>query len=439
MTVDYSAGEWSLACAAGGWGVFAPEVSVVTVARAWRALRSGTGFGGVLEALVGDFGTSFTALPPFAVVIVGPAGEAQIVVRGSTQVGVVSGGEHQTVSGAGVTTWQERIVQDVDSITWNSIGSAEPRPLVDGVVTAGAVRWGVADAVAPIAAEPTLPDRVMGSSVELTAADEPVDPPIDAAPSELEPQHSFPAQSISIDVPAPPREDASEEPVRAAPVLPDATAVYLSETQAELSDHTTTYDDLVFGETRMSSVEDAAVRAAPGEDALLISGIPAQPARARQADSDPQSEGSPGLGDHDGETISATQLAALRAQLATGARPTPSTPVAAAAMMTVSDGQRVALDRSVVVGRKPRAVRASGTVPHLVEVASPQQDISRSHVELRVEGRDIVAVDLDTTNGTRLLRVGSDPVRLQPGDPTLLVVGDRLDLGDGVTLEFEGI
>jgi hypothetical protein len=60
-------------------------------------------------------------------------------------------------------------------------------------------------------------------------------------------------------------------------------------------------------------------------------------------------------------------------------------------------------------------------------------------VELRVVGQDLLAVDLNTTNGTRLLRPGLDPVRLQPGDPTILMDGDRLDLGDGVELRFEGL
>ncbi|NLA35317.1 MAG: FHA domain-containing protein [Actinobacteria bacterium] len=72
-------------------------------------------------------------------------------------------------------------------------------------------------------------------------------------------------------------------------------------------------------------------------------------------------------------------------------------------------------------------------------VASPSGHISRSHVEIRVEGADVLAVDLNATNGTRLLRLGADPVRLHPGESTLLVSGDRLDLGDDVILTFEGI
>jgi len=106
----------------------------------------------------------------------------------------------------------------------------------------------------------------------------------------------------------------------------------------------------------------------------------------------------------------------------------------------VSTGQVLPLDRTVVIGRRPRSTRVSGTdLPHLVAVDSPQQDISRSHVELRVEGESIVATDLRTTNGTTLLRSGADPVRLHPGEGTVVVPGDVLDLGDGITVAIEGL
>ena len=106
----------------------------------------------------------------------------------------------------------------------------------------------------------------------------------------------------------------------------------------------------------------------------------------------------------------------------------------------MSTGQVVPLDRTVVIGRRPRSTRVTGTdLPHLVAVDSPQQDISRSHVELRVEGDSIVATDLRTTNGTMLLRAGADPMRLHPGEGTVVVPGDVLDLGDGITVAVEDL
>ncbi|MGE9364180.1 hypothetical protein [Isoptericola nanjingensis] len=115
-------------------------------------------------------------------------------------------------------------------------------------------------------------------------------------------------------------------------------------------------------------------------------------------------------------------------------------PRPALGVMGVSGGPRVTLDRPVVVGRRPRSPRATGDdLPRLVTVPSPQQDISRSHVEVRLEGWHVLVSDMSTTNGTTLLRSGQPPLRLHPGEPVLVVSRDVVDLGDGVTLTFEGI
>ncbi|MBK0332098.1 FHA domain-containing protein [Brachybacterium sp. MASK1Z-5] len=108
-------------------------------------------------------------------------------------------------------------------------------------------------------------------------------------------------------------------------------------------------------------------------------------------------------------------------------------------MIEISTGGRFLLDRSAIIGRRPRASRVSGDdVPQLITVPSPQQDISRSHVALRLEGWHVVAEDLRTTNGTTLLRSGEAPQRMRSGQSPVLADGDRLDLGDGVVLTLLG-
>ena len=105
--------------------------------------------------------------------------------------------------------------------------------------------------------------------------------------------------------------------------------------------------------------------------------------------------------------------------------------------ISISSGGGFVLDRTAIIGRRPRASRVSGDdVPQLVTVPSPQQDISRSHLELRLEGWHVVAVDLGTTNGTTLHREGFEPVRLRSREGVVLHDGDLLDLGDGVHLGF---
>ena len=91
----------------------------------------------------------------------------------------------------------------------------------------------------------------------------------------------------------------------------------------------------------------------------------------------------------------------------------------------------------VLIGRRPQASRVGAAgLPHLITVPSPNQDISRSHVEVRPEGANVTAADLGTTNGTLLRRQGRAPVRMTPNEWQVLLDGDVLDLGDGVTVRF---
>jgi len=80
-------------------------------------------------------------------------------------------------------------------------------------------------------------------------------------------------------------------------------------------------------------------------------------------------------------------------------------------------------------------------MPRLIAVESPQNDISRNHVEISSDGETVVVTDLHTTNGTLLYRTGllggADPIRLHPGENTVVTSGDVIDLGDGVTVTFE--
>lgn len=106
-------------------------------------------------------------------------------------------------------------------------------------------------------------------------------------------------------------------------------------------------------------------------------------------------------------------------------------------VIELSTGEQIVLDRSTILGRRPRASRVSARdVPQLITVPSPQQDISRSHLELRLEGWHVVAFDLGTTNGTTLYRANTEPVRLRSREGVMLRDGDTMDLGDGVLLRM---
>ncbi|GAB6859513.1 FHA domain-containing protein [Microbacterium xylanilyticum] len=335
--------------------------------------------------------------------------------------------------------------------------AGEPDP--DDEVVADPDPIAVIDPVAPVEESEPDPESEIAPPA-LTHEPDPLED--EPAPAAAPDEAAAPAPDEADDLPAPVEQapaEAADETLGA--VLGQTYVAPLDATFSETSDEvlgdvvrpgdeaddfTTGYDHLLWGETRAQSVEAAAVR--PDAEAVapvMITGIPATSAAVPPVPAPPIP---PAVqqGDHDGETVSAEQLLELQRRIAGGdpgsAPPVPMPSFAAptsTATLVVSSGDRLVLDRGAVVGRRPRAVRATGAIPHLVTVDSPNQDVSRSHVELRVEGSDIVATDLNTTNGTRLLRVGAEPVRLHPGEATLLVSGDRLDLGDDIVLSFEGL
>lgn len=478
--LTYSRGEWNAVVTPLGAALFAEDMPVRALGDVWHGLGAEPGPGAVIGGLIGSFGSSLGVLPSFAAAFYDvAAGEVRLMVRGAARARVTdASGVEQEVSGLGVSTWTERAIANPARIELLGAGDDDVvLPLRDGVVAAGRLTWVITEAGSD---SRSLSDRSESTRDEVPVATERF-VSVAALPRSTR-------GGVEAGLPATDDEEAEpralsersetrsgEVPGVEEPAADETVAPALEFTHAEPEiEATTGYDDLVFGETRLGTVEDAAVREAaaqievvdplalpePGPELAPVSAPapqPPQPARTTLITGIPGGAASAPLpapaapalpaavtrpGDHDGETVSAEQVAALAAQLAASEPTIPSFSAAAAVVaptLVVSTGERVALDRSAVVGRRPRAVRATGAIPHLVTVPSPNQDISRNHVELRVEGSDVVATDLGTTNGTWLLRTGVEPVRLQPSDAALLVAGDRLDLGEDVVLSFEGL
>jgi hypothetical protein len=105
------------------------------------------------------------------------------------------------------------------------------------------------------------------------------------------------------------------------------------------------------------------------------------------------------------------------------------------AVLFASDGGTAELDRAVLVGRAPDPGKSSFKDPRLLAVQSPGHDISRTHVQVAPDGWQIVVTDLQSTNGTTLIRPGGyDQQRLTPGEPVPVQLGSVLELGDGVSV-----
>ena len=403
----YLPGAWQFVVETGGVVAVPADMPVDRVETLHRMLAEGAPqLTDVIDVLSGG---SIAALGSFAVALT--AGDAvRLAVRGPVSIRVGAGDDDELVSGAEISTWTERFVADVQSLEVAVDDPASERwyPIRSGAVLAAVVRRG----------ERSDAGAATDASGGADAAEEPiVEEPIVEEPIVEEP--------------------IVEEPrVPETPDAAEAESPAIAEVPTEAPVDTPDFATLIPAELADSN------ESASGDEEPPVAELP--PAPVPPAPPAPPAQ----LGDHDGATISAAEMRRLRGE----ATPAPADPEAPTAVMpsvdapashgtvALSTGQRLTLDRTVIIGRRPRATRASGeTMPHLVAVESPQQDISRSHLEIRPEVDSVVVIDLHTTNGSTLLRPGADPVRLHPGEHTLVLDGDTVDLGDGVTARFEGL
>lgn len=446
-----SAEHWRVALAPAAAVALPANVSIPTVEAVWRRLEE-RGIGAVIEALTGAFGTSLAAIPDFVLAIVEGDG-LRVAVRGPVELVVETETGPLSVSGQGVSTWVERLIPGVrraSALFAEAADEATALPFVEGVVAADAVtvdltgaRPGARPASPFVASTPSAAATPAASAPVATSpssAPEPAlapapvpEPAPDPAPV---PEPASEPEPASSSASVPPFEPAGRAETPVAPATGDSDIPFDESSGAEtfvpLGD-TTAADEhaMIWGETVVRPTLPAspaeqiepAEQVEPADDATVVSAT--APA-----------------GDHDGETIAVADIRSARRGEPAIYESTEIVPARrlSRGRIRVSDGQVVELENTVIVGRRPRSSRSTGdTLPTLVAVESPEQDISRNHVEIRAEGEHVLVVDLDTTNGSVLLRGGNDPVRLHPNEPTMVVSGDVLDIGDGVTIAFEDL
>lgn len=105
--------------------------------------------------------------------------------------------------------------------------------------------------------------------------------------------------------------------------------------------------------------------------------------------------------------------------------------------LRLSTGDVVALDRGVVLGRAPSPSGGSDETPHLIKLATHDTELSRSHVEVSLDGWHVVVNDLGSMNGTIVTRPGSLPERLRPHEAQIIEPGTTVTLADVVSFRFE--
>jgi hypothetical protein len=481
---DGSGDAWRAAVTGSALAVLPPAVTPHAAEAVWRRLESG-GIGAVLESLTGAFGTSLAAIPPFGLAVAEGDG-VRVAVRGPVTLVVETSSGTEAVSGAGIATWTERFLPGVVRVSVDlGVGTdADMLPIESGVVPVAeivldlAVRETVAGAAAADAAAAPPADTAVAPGPPI--AEEPAAAEVSPIAEELQAPEEPPVAE------EPPAEGPLEEPVEELaarePVVPEPAAEDVGETiasertPAEESDpepapEPASIPGLVTGVPPVHTLGGSPVSSpripgphdhapageAPG-GAETIAGIEDDPVlgatiaspRAPSPGTGPVPSLPPfvppvpplptDLGDHDGATVSVAEARAMRAGASSSFEAIEDVPPRSPSRgrILLSDGRAVELERTVIVGRRPRSTRpAENDLPTLVAVDGPQHDISRNHVEIRAEGEHVLAVDLASTNGTVLLRGGHDPVRLHPNEPTMVVDADVLDLGDGVTLTFE--
>jgi len=432
MQTTYRTGQWYILVAPGALIALAPDAPDELVARLWEREQDAGDLAAVIDPLTEQAEGSFADMLPFAAVVLeGP--NARIAVRGDVSVRVTGAEGPESFTGANVTTWSERFVPNAThlEITAGADEGGAALPIAGGIVRAGYISADVeqsdveqsdveqsdVEQSALVAADAATEEPLAGAVVEDSAAEEDADEdaPIESSPAEVLVAEEPAAEEPAAEDPAP------VEPATAQiPENPETTEDEVDGVTLVPSDGTDTSEVDIFDQLFGATVTSPGAPVPP----------PTPPAAV--------------AGDHDGATISVAEARALRqnAPAAGPDAPTAVLPVVpgSTGRIRVSTGQSVSLDRTVIIGRRPRSTRASGAdLPHLIAVESPQQDISRSHLEIRPEGDTVVVVDLHTTNGSTLLRPGADPLRLHPGEPTLVLSADVVDLGDGVTVVFEDL
>jgi hypothetical protein len=95
------------------------------------------------------------------------------------------------------------------------------------------------------------------------------------------------------------------------------------------------------------------------------------------------------------------------------------------------------LDSVSYVGRRPSSPRiVYGNMPRLVRVASPAQEVSSTHLELRQLGASVVVTDMRSTNGSVVFPPGGVQSKLRQGESVVVTPGTLVDIGDGNVIEI---
>ncbi len=434
----------------GGWLAIATASRVLVVGgsvapefldAASRTPSGDSGLQAILDLLTSK---GLSATPPFALVDWSAAdGAVRAVVRGEVSVSVTSDGGADVLSGAGVSTWVEKHVTSVSSCeiaVSAAVSSSDfsALPLVEGAAVVARVAVGVGASLPP-AGKLGAASSPPGAAAEPAAAEPARAEPTHAEPARAEPARATPpAQPVAPVVSATPA-PAAPAPATSATSAPAAAAAPVHEAAdigATVTSLPTPEDsdadgyDFLFGATMYRSVADAAVRADVVDDEH------GGDAQATPVETDDGSS----EGDHDGHTVLTSDLAAIRAKRKASSRAVaaPAGSTVPNIVLSLSTGTTEQLTQPMLFGRAPSVSKVSGgQMPRLITVGGADQDISRNHAQIALEGDTVVVTDLHSRNGTMIVLPGKSPQKLRAGEPTPVIIGTVVDLGGGITVTVD--
>jgi hypothetical protein len=431
-------GRWRATYTPGDWLVLSGPTSLVLLeppTHEWAALSNTLWEEVVASSSIVDLAdrlASFKidALPSFGAFFWTTDGMRSLVRGQVSVIDLVTGKE--VANGEGIQTWSEVGLAGVSHIRVDTPYEGDAT-LLELPLLVGAVR---ASSVVLDASEQAQVESPQGEQAQVES------PQGEPAPAEASGPESPPTEPLSVVVAPSP----SEPPHHAAPEPAEVNVSAAAEQTAELS-----ADEIAVlqnADTQLlpspSDGPEAEVQpdvAAPVDSAIADSASDA----AEPGDAGSVSEAS---------ADDSVQDSAILAVLCQNGHANPPNSISCRvcgsplarkvpqfvagpvlAVLRASDGSTAEVDRPVLIGRAPSADRSSSRSPRLMSVASPNYDISRTHLEVAPHGWQVVVTDLNSTNGTVLVRPGAvDRQQLAPGEPVTAQLGSVIELGDGVSV-----
>ena len=392
-------------------------------------------------------GGRFIGAPLFGIAVLDGA-RVRIVVRaGVTAVVGESIGRARSVIGGNANTWVEEILDEPQSIRLfrdTVPASGLSLPVTGGIVLADEVTWTPSTRFLPSS---NGRSGSLAAVPDLLPAGSPVPSPADPAESEWSVWALDEAGELAGAVGEAEPLESTDLPARVTvdpghglpPLLPDAwpespfDPPVEPEPQfqpaAELVEPETQYQPPVPPEPKFPALWPEAPYQQPPRPEPNFLPLPPEPSSPSSLD--PESQYPPPLLPLEPET-------AFQPPLNLEAEP-PFEPEVGDTVgyLHFSDGQVVPLDRPVIVGRAPSVDRAQrADHPRLIKIDNLDQDISRNHVEVRVEGMHVVAVDLNSANGTIVTIPGRVAQRLVPQQPFLMLPESVVTLSQDINFSY---